>query len=86
MNNFRFRLQPRWYEAMSQLDIPCMLFWGDSDAVAPMDIPKYLATNVFNSAKQFEGKTIKGAGHFTMLENPKVWADTIIDFIKRNTK
>lgn len=58
-----------------------MLLWGDSDAVAPMDIPKTLAKNHIPAA-HFTGKTMKGVGHFLMLENPKAWAETIQTFVK----
>ena len=74
------RFEDRWYASLRQLDIPCMLFWGDSDAVAPMAIPHFLAANVIPS-KVFTGKVMKGAGHFTMLERPNEWAKTVLQFV-----
>ena len=57
----RFRFEPRWHSALSRLDLPLLLFWGDSDAVAPMEIAKALARDHLNKDK-FVGKTMKGAG------------------------
>ena len=78
--SYRRRFEDRWYGALRHLDIPCLVFWGDSDAVAPMAIPQFLAANVL-PAKMFSGKVLKGAGHFIMLERPEEWAKTIQNFI-----
>ena len=61
-----------------------MLFWADSDAVSPMDIPKYLAENIINES--VTRKVLNGAGHFLMLEEPKKWSETVVDFILLNSK
>ena len=65
---------------MKQIDIPVMLFWGDSDAVAPMDIPKHLATHVI-PASRLTGKFLKDTGHFIMLEKPIEWSKILAQFI-----
>ncbi len=57
----RRRFEPRWLDALARLDIPCMLLWGDSDSVAPMDIPKSLGADYVNK-EMFTGKIIKGTG------------------------
>jgi len=58
----RARFEPRWLSALSRLDLPVMLLWGDSDAVAPMEIPKSLVSKGHVNAKHFTGKTMKGVG------------------------
>ena len=68
------------FRALKQIDIPVMLFWGDSDAVAPMEIPKYLATHVVPGGK-LTGKFLKDTGHFLMLEKPKEWSQIIAQFV-----
>lgn len=78
----RARFETRWYASLRQLEIPIMLFWGDSDAVSPVDIPKYLATEVFPS-KLVTGKYLKETGHFLMLEKPKEWASIVSEFVKK---
>jgi len=78
----RRRFEDRWYSALRRLDIPCMLFWGDSGAVAPMEIPKFIASKVIPSSV-FTGKVLKGSGHFTMLEKPTEWAAIIADFVTK---
>ena len=76
----RARFESRWYRALKKLDIPCMILWGDSDAVAPMEIPKHLAMNVIPQDK-FNGKVMKDVGHFLMLEKPQEWSKTLSNFI-----
>ena len=59
---YRHRFEKRWLTALSRIDIPMMFFWGDSDAVAPMEIPKAIATKYVKGDK-FLGKTMKGNQH-----------------------
>merc|ERR1711974_570816 len=75
----RARFESRWYRALKKLDIPCMLFWGDSDSVAPMTIPKYLATHVL-PPNIMTGKILKDVGHFLMLEKPNEWSRVVSGF------
>ena len=56
------------------------IYIGDSDAVAPMDIAKYLAGNVI-PPKVLTGKYLKNVGHFLMLEKPQEWSQIVSDFI-----
>jgi pimeloyl-ACP methyl ester carboxylesterase len=60
-----------------------MLLWGDTDAVAPMEIPKYLAQNVI-PPKVVRGVTLQNTGHFLMLERPGDWARLVLEFIGRS--
>ena len=80
----RYRVQNRWMEALSQIKLPVMIFWGDSDAVAPMEIPKALVRDNNINKDYFVGRTMKGAGHFLMLEQPKAYAETVLDFVKEH--
>jgi pimeloyl-ACP methyl ester carboxylesterase len=57
--------------------------WGDSDAVSPMEIPKYLAQNVI-PFRFVKGVTMKDTGHFLMMERPVDWARIILDFIAKS--
>lgn len=79
----RSRFESRWFRSLKHLDIPCMLFWADSDAVSPMEIPKYLAENVI-PAEHFTGKVLKDVGHFLMLEKPKEWSEIVSGFINKS--
>ena len=76
----RWRFESRWFRALRNLNIPCLVLWADSDAVAPMDIAKYLATNVLPS-RIFTGKYLQNVGHFLMLEKPQEWSQIVADFI-----
>ena len=56
------------------------IFWGDSDAVSPLRIPKYLQPGKHPNVHVMTYKTLKGAGHFLMLESPAAWSETIGNF------
>jgi len=75
----RARFEPRWLSSLSRLDIPALVFWGDSDAVAPMTIPRSLSTILPH--QHLVGRTLQDTGHFLMLERPEQWAKTISQFI-----
>ncbi len=80
----RARFEPRWLKALKDSkDLPVMVFWGDSDAVAPKEIAISLADYIKPEA--FTGRTMKGAGHFLMLEQPQKWAATISQFVKTHS-
>ena len=68
------------FVALRKLDVPVLLLWGDSDAVSPLRIPMYIRDNVLPQAAATY-RTLPGVGHFLMLERPKEWSDTIVDFI-----
>ena len=80
---YRARFEPRWFAALRKLDVPVLLLWGDSDAVSPLKIPMYIRDNVLPQAA-VTYRTLPGVGHFLMLERPKQWSDTIVDFIHSN--
>ena len=82
----RARFESRWFRALSSgLGLPTLLLWADSDAVSPIDIPKYLAMNVFQPGS-ITGKYIRKTGHFLMLEQPETWSKIISDFILQHEK
>ena len=80
---YRARFEPRWFAALRKLDVPVLLLWGDSDAVSPLKIPMYIRDNVLPQAA-VRYRTLPGVGHFLMLERPKEWSETIVDFIHSN--
>jgi len=75
----REKFDSRWMTSLSNLQLPVMLLWGDDDAVAPMAIPKSIATIVPKERLTF--KTMPKAGHFLMLEKPEVWAEEILRYV-----
>ena len=82
---YRARFEPRWFAALRRLDVPVLLLWGDSDAVSPLKIPMYIRDNVLPQAA-ITYRTLSGVGHFLMLEKPKEWSETIVDFIHSNNR
>ena len=71
----RAHFEFRWFDALSSLDLPTRLIWGDSDSVSPIKIPQFI--NSLLPTAQL--KYIKGAGHFIMLERPKIWVELITE-------
>lgn len=75
----RYNFEYRWLDAIASLDLPCLILWGDSDAVAPISI----AHHVHHTSKgQCRVKTLTGVGHFLMLEAPGAWAEEILGFLR----
>lgn len=68
----------RWNTALSTLDIPCLLLWGDSDSVAPLSIA--LAVNKLAPVCQVQ--VMPDAGHFVMLEKSDLWVKLIENFCR----
>ena len=69
----RAHFEYRWFAALSELDIPSKIVWGDSDAVAPQAIPQFISNLIPNTKLDF----IPNAGHFIMLERPDVWIEHV---------
>lgn len=72
--NFEFR----WFPALANPSIKMRLLWGDSDAVAPLEI----ATGIQSlSSGQIELTVLKGVGHFGMLEQPELWTEEVLKIL-----
>lgn len=67
----RAHFEYRWFAALRELDIPCKIVWGESDAVAPKPIPEFISKLIPNSRLDY----LPGAGHFIMLERPVAWVE-----------
>ena len=59
-----------------------MVIWGDDDAVAPAIIGSSIAQMI--KGADYEHK--QGVGHFLMLEDPKFWTKSVIQFLTKTTK
>merc|ERR1719507_1499322 len=72
----RARFEPRWFAALRKFNIPVQLCWGDSDAVSPLGIPLHIRDNVLPRTTSTYN-TLKGVGHFLMLESPDEWSKMV---------
>jgi pimeloyl-ACP methyl ester carboxylesterase len=64
-------------EALQQLDIPCLLIWGEHDKVTPVAVGKRLQGDLKNS----EMVVLKNTGHLIMEEVPEKVYQLMRDFI-----
>jgi pimeloyl-ACP methyl ester carboxylesterase len=69
-------------ELLGQLDIPVLVVCGEEDKFSPPTEMKQLAQKAKNS-KYLE---IKNAGHLPPIEQPKIFANAIRDFVHLNIK
>lgn len=67
----------RWLPALKQLAVPIHLCWGTDDAVARVQIPKYLKEN---SCPKAQLSLMQNVGHFCQLDHPTLWLKTILQF------
>ncbi|XP_076815355.1 putative hydrolase LipZ [Clavelina lepadiformis] len=74
----RAHFEFRWFAALAEINIPIRFIWGDSDAVAPISIPKFFQSFV----PEAELILIPKGGHFWMLEQPDVWIKEIRKVLK----
>jgi len=76
----RYDFEYKWLDGIKKVDFPCTIVWGDSDAVAPIEI----AREIKRIAPNCVLKELKGVGHFLMLEAPKLWISEIVENVLNN--
>jgi len=64
---------------LSELKLPTLILWGDSDKVIHVDNASYLNEKIVNSKKVI----IKNTGHVAVVEKPEIVARHFIEFIKQ---
>ena len=67
----------RWLPALSKVDLPIHICWGDADAVARIEMAHYLKKNICPKATL---TVMKGLGHFCQLGSPKKWVQYVCAF------
>lgn len=77
-NNERVKYWHRWIPALSQLDIPTHILWAQEDPIAVKAIAEQLHREIPNSVYT----KINQCGHYPMLEKPKEWSASMLNFIK----
>lgn len=69
----------RWLPALSQVKLPIHLCWGTADAVAIVEMAKYLKKNICPSATL---TLMPNVGHFCQLGSPDIWIENVGSFYK----
>jgi abhydrolase domain-containing protein 14 len=67
-------------EQLHTIEVPCLVFWGGKDRVAPLESGKLLAEKI----KGAELKVFEGASHPCYLDEPYLWHTELLAFLKRN--
>jgi pimeloyl-ACP methyl ester carboxylesterase len=67
-------------EQLSQIAKPTKIIGGSEDILTPPWYQQYLHEKIESS----ELKIIEGAGHFSMIEKPKEFNTTILEFLERH--
>jgi pimeloyl-ACP methyl ester carboxylesterase len=62
---------------LNQIHIPTLVISGTKDMMTPLKYGRYLAENIAGARLII----IEGAGHFSMLQSPKVVANAIAEFM-----
>lgn len=62
----RYRFHERWIGALTRLDVPTLIAWGERDPVAVMAIARALAAEIPNARL----RTWPELGHWPQLEDP----------------
>lgn len=66
---------------LHQIRIPTLVISSTEDKMTPLRYGRYLAENIADGRLVI----IEDAGHFAMLERPKIAADAIADFLRTET-
>ena len=66
-------------EALPAIKVPTLCLAAEHDQVAPPDVLRVMADQIPDS----EFALISGAGHLALVEQAKVFDDTVIDFVRR---
>ncbi len=77
----RYDFEYKWLAAIEDVDIPCLIMWGDSDAVAPISIANYLFSR---GRGRCELKVLNNVGHFLMLEDGALWMKEVTAFVRKS--
>jgi pimeloyl-ACP methyl ester carboxylesterase len=80
-NNDRVKFWNRWIGCLPKLNIPTLILWAQNDPIAVDKIAEQLYDEIPNSIYH----KIENCGHYPMLEQPKLWANGLLDFLKLQT-
>ncbi|MBK3581332.1 alpha/beta hydrolase [Streptomyces sp. MBT65] len=71
-----------WRDVPPRIDVPTLVIGGEASHVAPAS-QAWTATHVSNAELRVFTRE-KGGAHFPCHESPQPFADTLLDFLKRN--
>ncbi|NNF35530.1 MAG: alpha/beta hydrolase [Saprospiraceae bacterium] len=72
--NQRYQNYDRWIGALKSTDIPIDILWAEEDPVAVIEMAYQLEEMIPNNRLT----TMKGIGHYPMIEQPGRWSDHVL--------
>ncbi len=72
----RKRFWYRWIGALTRLDLPVHVLWGNKDPIAVPDIALRLANEIPNARLTW----LEGVGHYPMIEAPELFSDAVVGY------
>lgn len=73
----RVRFRSRWIGALTRLDRPTHVLWGEQDPVARVEVAHALASEIPSAQLTL----LDGVGHYPMLEDPGRWSSALLRFL-----
>jgi len=79
-NNERVKYWHRWIGSLPSIDIPVHILWAQQDPIAIKPIAELLHKEMPHSVYT----KMENCGHYPMLEQPELWAEKMMAFIKQH--
>ncbi len=76
---FKKIIQEDVREYLSQIKVPTLIVWGKKDKITPLEDAYLMKREIKNSKLEL----LDNIGHSPYIEDPKILAEKIIDFIKK---
>jgi pimeloyl-ACP methyl ester carboxylesterase len=65
-------------DRIREIDVPCLLVWGDQDNVSPLDNAHFLDRKIRDSRLVI----LENARHPCYLDQPDKWHEELINFLE----
>ena len=67
-------------ELLDKIRVPCLIVWGSQDPVAPLDHGRLLHQKIHGA----ELRVFENAGHPCYLDQPDLWHEEFLAFLRKN--
>ncbi|MDY6951377.1 MAG: alpha/beta hydrolase [Thermodesulfobacteriota bacterium] len=67
-------------DRLDTIQVPCLILWGSNDAIAPLASAHLLQERIVGA----ELRIFDGAGHPCYLDQPDLWHEELLAFLKRH--
>ncbi|MDY6839361.1 MAG: alpha/beta hydrolase [Thermodesulfobacteriota bacterium] len=67
-------------DRLDTIQVPCLILWGSNDAIAPLASAHLLQERILGA----ELRIFDGAGHPCYLDQPDLWHEELLAFLKKH--